>query len=497
MILLVPSNRIVTSHFCHSGFHSELFKACTSTSQYKISSCFIHWKQKFVIYGSYCSNLPRAQSILDDLCLRNEVINQSVHRCQQAANEGRFKLRDLLSLPMQRILKYHLLLNELIKSTSDSHDDYHGLNKAYDAMLDLGQFINEVKRDSETLQIISDIQTSITDLEMPEKTELKDYGRLQKDGELRMKSPDGNKIKNRYVFIFDKVMLMCKSIRGEQYSYKEALILADYTIQELANHTSTSFLHKERGNHGWHLSHRQEPKTVYTFYAKSEEVKLKWLEALHKALDNVCPESVALTDHTFTLYTFDQPTFCAECERLLRGIFFQGYRCTVCGVAVHKACIEQVRSCGAPAQRPLVPASPSLTSTHSSGDDSWQDFARNQNPNEVYVNLSNLDDFKWFAGPMDRDQAQQQLELSPHGTFLVRISPKQRGSFAISLNYSGHVKHMRVCQTPDSLFCLSKTKCFRTIVELVKWYEEHSLAESFQGLNVSLALPYKRVSCTP
>ena len=26
------------------------------------------------------------------------------------ANEGRFRLRDLLSVPMQRILKYHLLL---------------------------------------------------------------------------------------------------------------------------------------------------------------------------------------------------------------------------------------------------------------------------------------------------------------------------------------------------------------------------------------------------
>ena len=26
------------------------------------------------------------------------------------ANEGRFRLRDLLSVPMQRVLKYHLLL---------------------------------------------------------------------------------------------------------------------------------------------------------------------------------------------------------------------------------------------------------------------------------------------------------------------------------------------------------------------------------------------------
>jgi len=30
--------------------------------------------------------------------------------CQNRANEGQFRLRDLLAVPMQRILKYHLLL---------------------------------------------------------------------------------------------------------------------------------------------------------------------------------------------------------------------------------------------------------------------------------------------------------------------------------------------------------------------------------------------------
>jgi guanine nucleotide exchange factor VAV len=34
---------------------------------------------------------------------------------------------------------------------------------------------------------------------MPENTELKDYGRLLKDGELRIKAHDDQKIKVRYV----------------------------------------------------------------------------------------------------------------------------------------------------------------------------------------------------------------------------------------------------------------------------------------------------------
>ncbi|KAG8284415.1 Guanine nucleotide exchange factor vav2 [Homalodisca vitripennis] len=82
-------------------------------------------------------------------------------RCQQEANNGKFKLRDILSVPMQRILKYHLLLEKLIQETQPNHEDYRGLERAKEAMVDVAQYINEVKRDSDTLQIMKDIQVSL------------------------------------------------------------------------------------------------------------------------------------------------------------------------------------------------------------------------------------------------------------------------------------------------------------------------------------------------
>lgn len=54
-------------------------------------------------------------------------------------------------------------------------------------MIDLGEYLNEAKRDSEMLDTISAIQNSITDLIMPENTQLFDYGRLLKDGEIKGK----------------------------------------------------------------------------------------------------------------------------------------------------------------------------------------------------------------------------------------------------------------------------------------------------------------------
>ncbi|KAK2518479.1 hypothetical protein Q9966_014279 [Columba livia] len=49
--------------------------------------------------------LPRAVSP-HDICPRPQMSQE----CSQRANNGRFSLRDLLMVPMQRVLKYHLLL---------------------------------------------------------------------------------------------------------------------------------------------------------------------------------------------------------------------------------------------------------------------------------------------------------------------------------------------------------------------------------------------------
>ena len=60
----------------------------------------------------------------------------------QQANGGRFRLRDLLAVPMQRVLKYHLLLRELLSHTSISHEEYPHVQQAYEGMLDVaGQLI--------------------------------------------------------------------------------------------------------------------------------------------------------------------------------------------------------------------------------------------------------------------------------------------------------------------------------------------------------------------
>jgi len=222
----------------HQTFYSKISDYISKhiqqqTRRLSLGSLFCENKNEFLIYSVFCCDLPRAQMLLDTLCSKDESVRESVQTCEQAANEGRFRLRDLLAVPMQRVLKYHLILRELVTHTNPAHEDYINLQSAYEAMLDVSEYINEVKRDSEQLQIINDIQASITDLPIAHGVALKDYGRLRKDAELKVQShADQGKIKTRYVFVFDKVLLMCKSTRGDNYSFKDVLKLTDYKIQE-------------------------------------------------------------------------------------------------------------------------------------------------------------------------------------------------------------------------------------------------------------------------
>lgn len=114
---------------------------------------------------------------------------------------------------MQRILKYHLLLEKLIEFTDPNHEDYNDLKRAREAMLDVAGYINETARDTEHINVIKKLAENFVEWNAPSDITLESCGRLLKDGELKVKAHNDSKIRNRYVFIFDKCMIICKQLK--------------------------------------------------------------------------------------------------------------------------------------------------------------------------------------------------------------------------------------------------------------------------------------------
>lgn len=63
-----------------------------------------------------------------------------------------FNMGSILIKPVQRILKYPLILNELLKCTEDEHQDKADLKEAVALMSDVAAFINETKRKKDIVE---------------------------------------------------------------------------------------------------------------------------------------------------------------------------------------------------------------------------------------------------------------------------------------------------------------------------------------------------------
>ncbi|NXP49506.1 VAV3 factor, partial [Heliornis fulica] len=525
----------------HKNLTQDINDSIVNKSDQNLYQIFINYKERLVIYGQYCSQVEVAISCLDNISKTKEDVKLKLEECSKRANNGKFTLRDLLVVPMQRVLKYHLLLQELVKHTTDPMEKAN-LKLALDAMKDLAQYVNEVKRDNETLREIKQFQLSIENL----NHSLLQYGRPQGDGEIRITTLDKRARQDRHIFLFDLAVIVCKR-RGDNYEMKEIIDLQKYKI----TNNPTTDKENKKWSYGFYLIHIQGQNGLEV-YCKTKDLKKKWLEQFQMALSNIRPEYADTSFHEFKMHTFSRVTSCKVCQMLLRGTFYQGYLCSKCGAGAHKECLGRLDNCGRETRyftfypftaylsrgelcllycenclpkmqairhydgipQPEPQDGPPLhiqigdTIELIRGDAHslfWQ--GRNLTTGELGFfpsdavkpspcvtlkkNHRQLVLFCYrYAGAMERLQAESELINRVNSTYLVRHRTKESGEYAISIKYNNEVKHIKIL-TRDGFFHIAENRKFKNLMELVEYYKHHSLKEGFRSLDTTLQFPYK------
>ncbi|XP_057679522.1 pleckstrin homology domain-containing family G member 3-like isoform X1 [Corythoichthys intestinalis] len=246
-------------------FNSELLQDLDLCRQdaVAVARCFVSKSEYFEIYTQYCTNYPNSVAALTD-CMQDKSL-AVFFRERQAASERPLPLGSYLLKPVQRILKYHLLLQEIAKHFDPEEEGYEVVEEAICTMTAVAWYINDMKRKHEHAVRLQEVQSLLLNWKGPDLTT---YGELVLEGTFKV-----HRAKNqRTLFLLERVLLITKR-RGEHYVYKthiscSALMLIESTKDSLS----------------FSVTHYKRPKQPHTVQAKSAEEKTTWAQHIKRVI---------------------------------------------------------------------------------------------------------------------------------------------------------------------------------------------------------------------
>lgn len=125
-----------------------------------VAECFVENSSGFEVYTHYCTMYPQVVSTLTEL-MANQTSAQLLRERQNELNQS-LPLGAYLLKPVQRILKYHLLFQSLIKHTNDDSSvdekDRQLISEAFSVMTGIACHINAMKKRHEHAIRVQEVQ---------------------------------------------------------------------------------------------------------------------------------------------------------------------------------------------------------------------------------------------------------------------------------------------------------------------------------------------------
>ncbi|XP_061602400.1 pleckstrin homology domain-containing family G member 1 isoform X2 [Cololabis saira] len=229
-----------------------------------IAECFVSKSEEFHIYTQYCTNYPRSVAVLTE-CMRNKALAKFFRERQESLRHS-LPLGSYLLKPVQRILKYHLLLHEIANHMEKDTESHEVVQEAIDTMQSVARHINDMKRKHEHSVRLQEIQSLLTNWKGPD---LIGYGELVLEGTFRLQRAKNE----RTLFLFDKLLLITKK-REETYTYKAHILCCNLMLVEVIPKEPLSFS----------VFHYKNPKLQHTVQAKSQQDKRMWILHLKRLI---------------------------------------------------------------------------------------------------------------------------------------------------------------------------------------------------------------------
>lgn len=178
----------------------------------QVGHILVSWLPGLNAYKGYCSNQLAAKALLDQK-KQDPRVQDFLQRCLESPFSRKLDLWSFLDIPRSRLVKYPLLLKEILRHTPKDHLDVQLLEEAILIIQGVLSDINLKKGESECQYYIDKLEY-LDEKQKDPRIEASKV--LLCHGELKNKN--GHKL---YIFLFQDILVLTRPVtRNERHSYQ-------------------------------------------------------------------------------------------------------------------------------------------------------------------------------------------------------------------------------------------------------------------------------------
>ncbi|XP_034079613.1 rho guanine nucleotide exchange factor 25 isoform X3 [Gymnodraco acuticeps] len=229
-----------------------------------LAKLFIKHERRLHMYVVYCQNKPKSEHVV------SEYIENFFEDLRQQLGH-RLQLNDLLIKPVQRIMKYQLLLKDFLKYYSKAGRDVEELESAVEVMCVVPKRCNDMMN----VGRLQGFEGKITA-----------QGKLLQQDTFSVSEPESpfpSKGKERRVFLFEQLVIFSEPIDKKKglslpgYTFKNSIKVSCLGIEDCSDNDPCSLVLTSRGTDG--------SVTRFIMQASSLEIKQAWLDDVVQILE--------------------------------------------------------------------------------------------------------------------------------------------------------------------------------------------------------------------
>ncbi|XP_042359789.1 rho guanine nucleotide exchange factor 25 [Plectropomus leopardus] len=229
-----------------------------------LAELFIKHERRLHMYVVYCQNKPKSEHIV------SEYIETYFEDLRQQLGH-RLQLNDLLIKPVQRIMKYQLLLKDFLKYYSKAGRDVEELQRAVEVMC----FVPKRCNDMMNVGRLQGFEGKITA-----------QGKLLQQDTFSVSEQESgfpSRAKERRVFLFEQLVIFSEPIDKKKgfslpgYTFKNSIKVSCLGVEEHSDDDPCVLVLTSRGTHG--------SVTRFIMQASSPEIQQAWLDDVVQILE--------------------------------------------------------------------------------------------------------------------------------------------------------------------------------------------------------------------